>query len=423
MLRLRSRIHVLQLFSAALIDQVLLSGANFVVGILLIRKASASDYGMFVLVQSTVLLLLTAQSAWLTSPLAILAPKRTPELRAMMVGAVEAAQRRFLWRIALVAICIPALAYATGIWDGFSAAVVAAGVIAGWSALQRDYMRKVLLIYSRTNTLLGADAIYAVIFVGGTAIAVFAPKHAVIWAVIAMAVAAWFGEKAAYRALARNPGWIPGSATAFLRELRRLGIWAAVGALSYWLFSQSYNYILVSRLDLKAVADVNASRLLIMPAIVLIVGLDSLLVPKSAGWLASVGIGRLLKRLSIVLLGIAAIELGYLLLVWIFRDWLTREFLHKVIGDRDRLLLLWGCISLIGLLRTVIQSALIAMEPLKLMAGITGIGAIVSLALMWFAVNWWGPAGVLIGQIAGDTVVIIGFALLLRLEWLRRQGR
>ncbi len=402
-------------------DQVLLSGANFAVGILLIRKASASDYGMFVLVQSTVLLLLTAQASWLTSPLAILVPKRTPQIGAQMVGAVEGAQRRFLLRLALVAICVPALAYATGAWDGFTAAVIAAGVIAGWSALKRDYMRKMLLIYSRANTLLGADAVYVAIFVAGTALAVFAPRQTVICAVIAMAVAAWVGEKVACAALARDPGWIAGSATVFLRELRPLGIWATVGALSYWLFSQSYNYILVSRLDLRAVADVNASRLLIMPAIVLIVGLDSLLVPKSAGWLASVGIGPMLKRLAIVFFGIVAIEIGYLMLVWIFRDWLTREFLHKSIGNRDRLLVLWGSIALIGLLRTVVQSALIALEPLKVMAGITGIGAIVSLVLMWFAVNWWGPAGVLIGQIAGDTVVIVGFALLLWLEWLRRK--
>jgi O-antigen/teichoic acid export membrane protein len=420
-LRNRSRIRVLRMFSAAVIDQILLSLANFVVGFLLIRKASDSDYGLFVLVQSSVQLLITAQGAWLSGPLAIVASKRTPEIRREMVGALEGAQRRFIWRVALVAICIPPIGYTTKIWDGFTATVIAIGVFAGWTALQREYVRRVLLIYSRASTLLAVDAAYVAIFVGGTLLAVLDVRQAVIWAVMAMAVAGWIGAKAAYRELARDPGWASGSASVFLREIRHLAIWATVGALAYWLFGQSYNYVLASRLDLKAVADVNASRLLIMPAMVFSIGMESLLVPKSAGWLASVGIRSLLKRLTIIFTCIAALELGYFLLVWIFRDWLTHDFLHKTIADRDRLLAAWACIALIGLFRIVIQSALVALESLKVMAGITSASAIVSLTLMWFGVHWWGPVGVLIGQIAGDMTVIIGFAFLLRREWLRAQ--
>jgi O-antigen/teichoic acid export membrane protein len=405
---------VLQLFSAAVIDQILLSGANFLVGFLLIRKTSDADYGLYVLVQSAVLLLITAQTAWLSTPLAVLAPKRTTEIKRQMIGAVEAVQTRFLRRCAMVVMFVPVLGYFTNVWGAISATILAVAILAGWAALQREYVRRVLLIYSRTNTLLGIDAAYVMVLVGGTFLATFGPTHAVIWVLVAMAVAGWIGAKSAHTALGRDPGWVSGNATETLRELRRLGIWAAVGAVSYWLFSQSFNYILVSRLDLKAVADVNATRLLIMPAIVFTIGMESLLLPKSAGWLASIGIRSLLLRLSVIFIGVALLELGYFLVVWVFRDWLTGHFLHKAIADRDRLLGLWAIIALIGLLRIVFQTALVALEPLKLMAGITSISAAFSLALMWFGINWWGPAGVLIGQIAGDVTVILGFAILLR---------
>src|SRR5271167_1560943 len=99
MVKLHSRIQVLQLFTAAVIDQILLSGANFLVGFLLIRKTSDYDYGLFVLVQSAVLLLITAQSAWISGPLAVLAPKRTPDIKQEMVGAVEGVQSRFIRRL------------------------------------------------------------------------------------------------------------------------------------------------------------------------------------------------------------------------------------------------------------------------------------------------------------------------------------
>jgi O-antigen/teichoic acid export membrane protein len=123
--------------------------------------------------------------------------------------------------------------------------------------------------------------------------------------------------------------------------------------------------------------------------------------------------------MAVIFVCIAPLELGYFLLVWIFRDGLIRDVLHKEIADRDRLLAAWACIAMIGLFRTMIQSALVALESLKVMAGITGASAIVSLALMWFGVNWWGAAGVLIGQIAGDLTVILGFVILLRKEWIR----
>ena len=424
MVKWQPRIRALQLLSAVVIDQILLSAANFFVGFLLIRKTSDSDYGAFVLVQSAVLLLVAAQSAWLSGPLAILAPKRAPDVKREMIGAVEGAQRRFLRRAVVVAICVPALGYALKIRDGFTAVVLTVGVLASWAALQREFLRRVLLIYSRANTLLGADALFAVVFVIGTVIAVLVSKQAVVWTVIAMAVAGWCGWSVAHSALAKDPGWVfPGTSGVFLREIRPLGVWATVGALIYWLFSQGYNYVLASRLDLTAVADVNVARWVIAPAIVFTVGMESLLYPKAAGWLASIGIRRLLERLGVLFVGIAVLETGYFLLVWIFRDWVSHDVLHKIIHDRDRLLILWAGIALIGLLRTVFQSALLALEPLKLMAGISGVGAAVALGLMWFGITRWGPAGALIGQMAGDVAVIIGYTILLRHMWLRGEPR
>ena len=68
--------------------------------------------------------------------------------------------------------------------------------------------------------------------------------------------------------------------------MRPLAIWATIGAMTYWIYNQSYNYVLASRIDLTAVADVNAARLLLMPTIVLTVGVKTLLVPTAAAWLA-----------------------------------------------------------------------------------------------------------------------------------------
>jgi O-antigen/teichoic acid export membrane protein len=411
--RRATRGRLVKLFSTTVVDQVLLSGANFLIGFLLIRRTSDFDYGMFVLVQSAIALVVSAQTAWLSSPLAVIGPTRPPEVRRLMVGAIDESQRFWLSRVAAASLIVPAVGYFAKLWTGLESIVVAGGILACWAALQREYLRSVLLIYTRPHSMLRADCIYVVILLAGALIAVYGPKPAVLWAVAALIAAATMGGGAARRSLDKDPGWHSADAAPFWRELRPLGVWATVGATIYWVYSQSYNYVLASRVNLTAVADVNAVRLLLMPTIVLTVGVKTLLVPTAAAWLAESSLGRVVRRLIAFATGIAALDLVYCGAVWIFRDWLSHDLMHKVIGDRDRLLLLWALLSLIALYRDLLQTGLFALHKFKPLAWLTASSAIVSLSIMWLGINIWGPAAALIGQVAGEGLNLVGVVLLL----------
>lgn len=404
---------LLGMFSTAVVDQVMLSAANFFIGFLLIRNTSDNDYGLFVLTQSTITLLLAGQGAWLSGPVVVTAPKKSPDDRRAMIGAVEAMQRRILRWLSAVVILSSAVAYAFGFVPGEIAVVIGLGAVASWMALHRDYLRSILLVYMRTRMLFVADAVYVVLLVIGAFVAAYGPEPAVVWAVGALAVAGWAGAFAARRDLGADPGWVSGDVKPYWRDLTRLGTWSAVGAIIYWIFSQSYNYILASRVSLTAVADVNAARLLLMPTFVLTIGVKSLMVPSAAKWLNDSGISNLSRRLTLFIVGITAIDLIYFAFVWICRDWLTHDFMHKSIADRDRLLFLWAIISLLGLIRDMYQCALIALERFKPMAWLTAASACVSLTMVWLGLAWWGPAAALIGQIMGETVSLVGVLLLL----------
>ncbi|MDP9014196.1 MAG: hypothetical protein M3O41_16360 [Pseudomonadota bacterium] len=406
-------------FSTTVVDQVMLSGANFLVGFLLIRRTSDFDYGMFVLVQSGIALLISAQTAWLSSPLAVIGPTKPPDVRRSMIGAIEASQRRWLKRIAAISFLAPLIGYFSGSWTGLQSAVVAIGILACWAALQREYLRGILLIYARPHSMLRADLVYVGILLAGAVIAAYGPKPAVLWAVAALVAAAVMGGGAAWRSLNRDPGWTAGDATLFWRELRRLGVWATVGAAIYWLYSQSYNYVLASRVNLTAVADVNAVRLLLMPTIVLTVGVKTLLVPTAAGWMAESGLGRLIRRLLLFATAIAALDLLYVALVWTFREWLSTDMMHKTIADRDRLVILWAILSLIALYRDLLQTGLFVLHKFKPLAWLTAASAIVSLSIMWYGINTWGPAAALIGQVAGEGVNLAGVIVLLADSYFR----
>jgi O-antigen/teichoic acid export membrane protein len=408
---------LLKQFSTTVVDQVVLSGANFIIGFLLIRRTSDMDYGMFVLVQSAITLLISAQMAWLSSPLAVLAPAKPPAIRRLMIGAIEFSQRRFLRRLTCIAFLAPVVGYFLHVWTLLESLVVALGIIACWTALQREYLRNVLLIYARPHSMLRADLIYVAILLAGALVAVVAPKPAVLWAVAALIASALGGAAASRGSLRKDPGFASGDARAFWREMRPLAVWATVGAMTYWIYNQSYNYVLASRINLTAVADVNAARLLLMPTIVLTVGVKTLLVPTAAAWLAESTIGRLIRRLLLFATGIAALDLVYCAAVWIFRDWLSHDLMHKTIGNRDLLLILWAILSLIALYRDLLQTGLFALQQFKPLAAVTAASAVVSLSIMWLGIKSWGPAAALIGQVAGETVNLAGVVLLLAIAY------
>jgi O-antigen/teichoic acid export membrane protein len=223
----------------AVLDQIVLSGANFVASFLLIRRTSDADYGLFVLVQSALALLVSAQSAWLTGPLTLVALKKPADRRREMVGAANQSQSRNLRLGAAILMVVPGAMFLLGIQGVRVCAVSAIGILAGWAALRRDYIRSALLMYRRSNAMLGADLCYIGALLSGVAYAAYGPGPVAIWAVTALTVAAWCGTQVAGRQFARDPGWVSGDAAPVWREIRTLGIWTTIGALFYWLFAQS----------------------------------------------------------------------------------------------------------------------------------------------------------------------------------------
>jgi O-antigen/teichoic acid export membrane protein len=409
-------VHGLRFFGASVIDQVLLSGANFIAGFLMIRYTSDVDYGQFVLAQSAVLLLVSAQGAWLSGPLAAIVPSKPAATKRLMIGAVRASQSRFLRWVAVSLLAIAVTLYATGFLSASLALVSGTTILAGWATLQREYLRSVLIIYSRPHWMLRADTVYVVCLIAGIALAAYLRHSAGVCAIFALVISAWAGMLVSHRMLSSDPGWISGDARPFLQEMRALGVWATVGAVTYWLFAQSYNYVLATRLNLTAVASVNAARLVIVPVTVFSLGINNVLMPLAANWLAQFGLARMLRRLAVVALAIIALDLVYISLAWIFRDWIIGSLLHKTIADRDRLLLLWACVALIFLPREVLQAGLFALRRVKSMARLIGLSAVVSLTLMWFGTARWGAAAVLIGQLAGECVNLVGLSWLVWIQ-------
>jgi O-antigen/teichoic acid export membrane protein len=150
-----------------------------------------------------------------------------------------------------------------------------------------------------------------------------------------------------------------------------------------------------------------------VPVIVFTMGINNLMLPVAANWLAQFGLHQLMRRLAWLTLAIVGLDAIYFIVAWIFRGWLISDLLHKTIADRDRLLIMWGCVSLIFLFREVLQAALFALRRVKSMAWLIAFSAVVSVLTTWFGIKRWGAVAALNGQVAGECVNLIGLSLLL----------
>lgn len=402
----------LRLFSGAVLDQAMLSAANFAVGLMLIRQASDEDYGHYVLAFNALLLLTSLLGSLISHPLSVLAPKKTAVEKKAMTVTMYRLLSKFMWRFTPISLT---LLTAVTLTDGISTEytlLIAAFLVATHAAIDREYLRAALMMYSRPQAVLAADALYCLCLLSGAGLAISFVQPVAPTVVAVIAVASMAGAALARQFFGRDPGWSDTHLAGALKEVLTLGYWAAAGCLIYWLFNQGYSYLAAIRLDIAAVAGLAATRLLLMPVNLLTTGIKQLLTPTAARWCHERGLRVLLQRLCLLTLGIMTLMGAYDLVLWLLRDWIATELLQKQILDLDRMLALWMLIFALSILRDQVMLVLLVHERFQSTAWLTLGSAVVSLSSSWWAMAEHGAVGALIGLALGELLSLCGVLLL-----------
>jgi O-antigen/teichoic acid export membrane protein len=408
MLRSLAGSHLLRLFSSAVIDQALLSATNFLVGLLLIRHTSDTDYGHYVLAFNTLLLVTSFQGALIGGPLAVLAPKKDAEAKRAMVTNLYGRLLRFC-RVATPMLLITAILATVVLGlDREQAMLLAAFTLTTHAALEREYLRSALMLYARPNAVLGADAVYALLLLVTAALSVWLFSPAAPAALLGIGIASWVSTRLSHASFGHEPGWSETPAPNALAEVLPLGYWSAAGSATYWLFYQGYTYLTAIKLDVAAVAALAATRLLLMPVNLLATGVRQILMPTAAGWYREHGMQALLRKVALISLGLVVLMACYDVLLWLLRDWIIDTVLKKHIEQRDLLLAMWIVIFALAVVRDQIMMIFLVRERFRAMTMLTFSCALVSLGLSWWAMGRYGPVGSLIGLAGGELINLAG---------------
>ena len=400
-----------RLLSSAVISQALLSAASFAIGLILIRSTTDLQYGYYILASNAILLLISLQNAFFNPPLAIRMNRLGRLGRGELVGGLYREQRRIFPALGAITVVI-----ALGLWyaqvlNAHTGPLVLATVAAALAILHREYFRMVLFAHRRPYDVLRTDMIYVVLMVAGVFVATLTPAPAVI-AVSTLSLAALASGVLLARTLYRYEPWDVQGTQGILREIAPLAVWSTAGAAIHWTFSQGYIYLVAGTLDVAAVAAIAATRLLMMPVNLLSTGIGSLMLPLASSWLHQHGATVLWRRLCLFAFGLAMVTLCYFTVLWLLRDWIFSVVLKKQFAQRDELLMLWGVIFLMIVVRDQLVYLLAAQARFRVLTLLTLVSAVISLAISYWGMLQYGVAGALLGILIGELINVIGVVIL-----------
>lgn len=401
-----------RLMGSTVLSQAFLSAGSFLVAFLLLRQLGPETYGYYVLVSVTVILFASLQGAFFQTPLVLMMARASPAQRPSLVGGVMRARTRLVYGLAAVVLGLDVLAWAGGLIAEERALLVLVAGVTTVAVLHREFCKGVLLVHHRAGDVLRGDLVYAVLLVGLSIVATLLPRPTV-WAVAGMGLAALVSGQLLGRALWRFEAWDrAGSVDAVKQQISTQGGWAVLGAAVHWSFSQGYTYLVAALLDVRAVAAIAATRLLLTPINLLSSGVTQSVYPLVSRWHEEVGLGVVLRRLlwiTVVLLGLGLL---YAVGVWLLQGWFFEDVLKKAILDRDALLLLWSAVFIVMLVRDQICCFLVVRSRLRSMSQFTVVCSVFALLAIWFAVPRWGAEGAVAGILAGETLNLLGMLAL-----------
>jgi O-antigen/teichoic acid export membrane protein len=399
------------MFGSAVATQAMLSAANLLVGLILIRRTPEAQYGYYVLVGNAVALLTGLQGSFIQPAMVTRMTGLDSAGRRDLIGGLFREQRQLLPLFALLATSVTALLWISGRLPAGTGILMLAAGIAIAAALFREFFRMVLLGYRRPGEVFRADAVYAALLLTGAAAATLAPWQASA-AVVALGVAAGIGGLVLARSLWRYEAWNIAGARGILMEIAPLATWSAAGSAIHWTFSQGYNYLVAGTLSVTAVAAIAGTRLLMMPINLLSSGIGTLMLPTTAGWLQHHRPQRVFHRLVLVAAGIAFMSIIYIAIMWLMRGWIFTHVLKKSFAQRDLLLQLWSVAFVLMACRDQLLYLLVARGRFRSLAALTLASALLSLTVSYLCMRQIGVVGALYGVLAGEVLNVAGIVIL-----------
>jgi len=405
----RRRFASLRKNSFALADQVVISGTNFVTGVLTARALDQNEFGQFSVIYAGLLFANILQSTLVTQAHNVLGATRRGDDYRRYTSSTAAQQLAIAALLALLVLPLTFLAFARG-WASAPMLLAVIPAIVFWQF--QEFVRRVLYTeqrYARAFAndlvayggqgillvaLFASHKLYATPFTGAMAFYAMA---------VACAIASGIGAFQLRHDLARHVDWT------HIKENWHFGKWLAGGELMGWCSSLHMQvWWAALLLGTAASADLRAAMILFGPARVISFFLSSVLPTKFAKALEGGGPDALHAKLKIVYLGLIPSVGVYCLLLAAF----PQQVLWLIYGDRyvddgsaAAVLVLYAIAAFLNYMQLVVAAALTASRQTHHIFIGSLVGCCVALTMSPLLIRTFHANGAILSMITTTLVV------------------
>ena len=393
----------------AVADQVLISGTNFLLMILLARGLSTEAFGGFSLIYSVLLFANALQSALVTQAHNVLGVRYQGEEYARYTTSAAIFQLVLVASLSLLALAAWTFAHISALSEAPLLLALVPSIL-GWQL--QEFARRVLYTERRLAAAFAND----LISYGCQSLVI-----ASLWWMEALtAPLALYALAATSAVAAIVGGWqIRGSLCrrvdpAAFRENWHYGKWLTASAfVGHWLSAEAFTYMAAAMLGVAAAGILRAVNLVFGPTRVLYYVFLTMLPIRFSRTLAEDGAPALRAQLRKVhLVAIPTIG-GYCLLVAVFAEPLLRLFFGDKYAGNGSVLMLYAALTFFVFMSMIVTAALLANRQTRhvfLSQLLAGVLAIPVGATLIYAV---GVRGAVLGMIANNLALyaILNFYL------------
>lgn len=389
----------------ASIDQAVLSFLNFFISILLIKTITKVEYGYYNYAFAISLFLLSIQNAIVNAPLAVLFASKRGAQKQNYCAALFYGQ--FIGILPAVCIALAGL-FVMQFWqlDAAQTAVAAAVSFAAIGLFFREFLRAYYFADENPLRVLKLDIFYAVVFLTLLAIYYLIFKINVAVVFISMGISSIF---IGFFYL-RSTGWRYRlqSIKESYKENWNFGRWILFGVIVTHVQSYSYLYLMGALIGSEAVAEVSASRLLLRPLVLAMIGWKKIAVPHGSRLREQQRLDLFLKQQLIASLIFVFIIAVYAILLLSFSSVLMRLFLTENYANSFNYILAWSVILAIQFICLHAVNGLLVTKNFHIIAKVNFVTMLISIGFAFFLIRSHGIEGGLIALIIGDSLLALG---------------
>lgn len=407
--------------TAALFDQGLVSGANFITNVLLARDFGIREYGVFALAWIAVLFASSLQYALIVTPMMSVGPKQVPEERPSYYGAVLLHEIVFALLAALIMLIAVHLStrYKPQ-WGIGSLALPLCGATIAY--LLQDFVRRYFFCTGQSKRALATDVL-----------AYLSQLPILLWVLHSpgtkLSNVLWIIAATSFAGFAVCMQWyepIALSSLAFRRTFMRhwrISRWLAPATLMQWGTGNLFLVAAPVYYGAAASATLRAANNIVGVANVWYLGLDNVVPAQAARLLQFKGMESMLRYLKGVFLRWSSVTVVFGLIIACSPSFWLRVLYGTKYASDGSVLRLYALLYVLTVMAVPLRSGLQALEY-------TAPIFWAYPALMAFSVPLVGPFirvlglnGVLLGMCAVQLILqsILGMALWLRVRHVQRR--